>query len=87
MPGYWEYDDYTNDYYWVEGRWVRPARVGWFWTPGYWAFDAGYYTWHRGYCGPTVGYYGGICYGYGYYGTGFCGGKWKGNRFYYNTAA
>ena len=87
VPGYWKYDDYNNEYYWVDGRWVRPARIGWFWTPGYWAANAGYYTWHRGYWGPTVGYYGGVCYGYGYYGDGFCGGRWKGNRFYYNTAA
>lgn len=87
VPGYWDYDEYSNDYYWVEGRWTRPARVGWFWTPGYWVCDGGYYRWNRGYWGPTVGYYGGVCYGYGYYGDGFCGGRWKGNRFYYNTAA
>jgi hypothetical protein len=31
-----------------------------------------------------VGYYGGINYGFGYFGTGFWGGYWRGGRFFYN---
>src|SRR4051794_40202246 len=33
-PGYWAYGPYG--YYWVQGVWVAPPRVGWYWTPGYW---------------------------------------------------
>jgi hypothetical protein len=33
-----------------------------------------------------VGFYGGIDYGFGYFGNGFWGGEWRGNTFYYNTA-
>ena len=35
---------------------------------------------------PSVGFYGGINYGYGYPGTGFYGGAWAGGSFGYNTA-
>lgn len=84
IPGYWAYED--DDYYWVPGAWVRPARAGWFWTPGYWSDNDGIYVWTDGYWGPTVGYYGGVCYGYGYFGSGFSGGYWKGKHFRYNTA-
>jgi hypothetical protein len=56
------------------------------WTPGYWAFERGYYGWHPGYWGPHVGFYGGINYGFGYGGVGFFGGRWAGERFLYNTA-
>src|SRR5439155_11126531 len=38
------------------------------------------------YWGPTVGYYGGINYGHGYFGDGYWGGRWEGNAFRYNTA-
>jgi hypothetical protein len=31
-----------------------------------------------------VGYYGGINYGFGYFGVGFWGGYWRGGRFFYN---
>jgi len=41
---------------------------------------------HAGYWGPRVGFYSGVNYGYGYFGTGFVGGEWRANRFYYNTA-
>jgi hypothetical protein len=84
-PGYWAYG--SDGYYWVPGVWVDPPQVGFLWTPGYWGFVNGGYDWNVGYWGPTVGYYGGVCYGYGYGGTGFYGGRWQGGRFQYNTAA
>lgn len=84
-PGYWAYDQWYDDYYWVPGTWVRPPRVGLLWTPGYWAWDAGYYSWYPGYWGPRVGYYGGINYGYGYTGHGYHGGYWRDNHFWYNS--
>jgi hypothetical protein len=73
-------------YYWVPGVWVMPPRAGVLWTPGYWAFERGFYGWHPGYWGPHVGFYGGINYGFGYGGVGFFGGRWAGERFLYNTA-
>jgi WXXGXW repeat (2 copies) len=81
-PGYWAYG--PAGYYWVPGTWVLPPQVGFLWTPGYWAFSAGLYNWHPGYWGPTVGFYGGINYGFGYTGFGYWGGYWRGNNFYYN---
>ena len=83
-PGYWAYGDVG--YYWVPGTWVLPPAVGLLWTPGYWGYDGGVYVWHVGYWGPHVGYYGGINYGFGYFGTGFEGGYWKDGAFLYNTA-
>ena len=83
-PGYWAWG--TGGYYWVPGVWVMPPSVGLLWTPGYWGFYHGYYGWHRGYWGPHIGDYGGVAYGYGYWGTGFYGGRWEGGHFLYNTA-
>jgi hypothetical protein len=82
-PGYWAYGD--DGYYWVPGVWVLPPSVGLLWTPGYWGFANGLYLWNAGYWGPTVGFYGGINYGFGYTGTGFYGGYWRGGQYYYNT--
>ncbi len=82
-PGYWGYAD---DYYWVPGVWVAPPRVGLLWTPGYWGYDGSQYAFNEGYWGPTVGFYGGINYGYGYGGQGYYGGEWAGDTFRYNTA-
>ncbi len=82
-PGYWAYD---SDYYWVPGVWVPPPRIGFLWTPGYWGYDGSNYFFNEGYWGPTVGFYGGINYGYGYGGQGYYGGRWVGNTFSYNTA-
>jgi WXXGXW repeat (2 copies) len=83
-PGYWGYAD--ADYYWVPGVWVPPPRVGFLWTPGYWGFNNGVYLFNEGYWGPTVGFYGGINYGFGYGGQGYYGGEWAGGTFRYNTA-
>jgi hypothetical protein len=83
-PGYWAWDDYYGDYYWVPGCWVRPPYVGALWTPSYWAWDDGAYVYYPGYWGLTVGYYGGIDYGFGYGGIGYYGGYWNNNIFYYN---
>jgi hypothetical protein len=83
-PGYWAYGD--AGYYWVPGVWVQPPTVGFLWTPGYWGFAGGFYGWHGGYWGPHVGFYGGVNYGFGYGGVGFCGGEWRGREFAYNRA-
>ena len=83
-PGYWAYGDVG--YYWVPGVWVAPPRLGVLWTPGYWGYRGGRYFFHDGYWGPTVGFYGGINYGFGYWGHGYYGGEWVGNTFRYNTA-
>jgi hypothetical protein len=83
-PGYWAWGPYG--YYWVPGTWVVAPQPGVLWTPGYWAFGGGLYYWHPGYWGPVVGFYGGISYGYGYTGTGYYGGYWRENHFYYNQA-
>jgi hypothetical protein len=82
-PGYWAYDD---GYTWVDGAWVEPPYVDALWTPGYWGWGGGGYLWYPGYWGRTVGYYGGINYGFGYFGVGFYGGYWGGGHFFYNSA-
>ena len=83
-PGYWSYAD--EGYYWVPGAWVEPPRIGFLWTPGYWGYSNGLYVFNSGYWGPTVGFYGGVNYGFGYGGYGYGGGEWRGDRFAYNTA-
>jgi hypothetical protein len=83
-PGYWAYG--SDGYYWVPGAWMQPAQVGFLWTPGYWSYTDGYYGWNTGYWGEHVGFYGGVCYGYGYGGEGYGGGRWEGGSFRYNTA-
>lgn len=84
QPGYWAWGD--NGYYWMSGEWTLPPQAGDLWTPGYWDFDNDSYVWVPGYWGFSVGYYGGIDYGYGYFGTGFDGGYWDGDHFFYNLA-
>ncbi|AFL89656.1 cell division protein [Terriglobus roseus DSM 18391] len=85
-PGYWAWDDEVQDYFWVPGTWVMAPEPGLLWTPGYWGFDNGAYGFHDGYWGQHVGFYGGVNYGFGYFGSGYEGGYWNGNNFYYNTA-
>ncbi|MGH9743562.1 MAG: YXWGXW repeat-containing protein [Candidatus Acidiferrum sp.] len=83
-PGYWAWDPSVGDYYWVPGTWVMPPEVGFLWTPGYWGWGSDGYSFNAGYWGPTVGFYGGIDYGFGYYGHGFDGGRWQHGHFFYN---
>ena len=83
-PGYWAYGD--DDYYWVPGTWVLAPEVGFLWTPGYWGWGDGGYVFYDGYWGPQVGFYGGINYGFGYFGHGFEGGRWDNGHFFYNRA-
>ena len=83
-PGYWAYG--PEGYFWVPGTWVEPPAVGLLWTPGYWGWGNGAYAWNDGYWGPTVGFYGGINYGYGYGGSGYQGGYWRDNQFNYNRS-
>src|SRR5437773_9881941 len=85
-PGYWGYGYVVDDYYWVPGGWVPPPTVGLLWTPSWWGWNNGAYAFNQGYWGPTVGFYGGVNYGYGYTGNGYWGGRWSGNTFQYNTA-
>jgi YXWGXW repeat-containing protein len=84
-PGFWAWDP-DFGYYWVPGTWVMAPYEGVLWTPGYWGWDddGDAFMWHEGYWGPTVGFYGGINYGYGYVGRGYEGGYWQGGQFYYN---
>jgi hypothetical protein len=84
QPGYWAWG--PAGYYWVPGTWVAPPAVGLYWTPGYWGYSNGNYGWNNGYWGTSVGFYGGINYGFGYPGTGFYGGTWGAGGFAYNTA-
>ncbi len=86
-PGYWAWQDADNDYYWVPGNWVQPPQPDLLWTPGFWIFANNHFVFHRGHWGRQVGFYGGVDYGHGYGGQGYQGGKWMGERFYYNTAA
>jgi hypothetical protein len=83
-PGYWAWG--PAGYYWVPGTWVLAPAPGLLWTPGYWAFDDDAYVWYPGYWAPNVGFYGGVVYGFGYFGVGFVGGYWDGDDFRYNVA-
>lgn len=83
-PGYWAWSDDADDYYWVPGTWVLAPEAGYFWTPPYWAWADGGFAFYDGYWGPHVGFYGGINYGFGYFGDGFVGGRWQGDHFFYN---
>ena len=84
VPGYWAYS--ASGYFWVPGMWELAPRAGWMWTPGYWSWSDGEYIWHQGYWARDIGFYGGIDYGNGYTGSGYEGGYWKDNDFYYNSA-
>jgi hypothetical protein len=86
-PGYWAWDP-SYGYYWVPGTWVLAPFPGALWTPGYWGWEPAraIFIWHAGYWGPRVGFYGGINYGFGYFGVGYVGGYWDHDRFFYNRA-
>jgi hypothetical protein len=62
-----------------------PPAIDLLWTPGYWGWNGGVFVFSVGFWGPTVGFYGGINYGFGYSGFGYDGGYWRGNTFYYDT--
>src|ERR1035441_4570166 len=82
-PGYWAWD---GAYYWVPGTWVLAPQIGYLWTPGYWGWGGAGFMFNEGYWGMSVGFYGGIDYGFGYFGNGYEGGRWDNGRFFYNTA-
>ena len=86
VPGYWAWDADYSDYYWVPGTWVPAPEPGYLWTPPWWGWNNGAYVFNEGYWAPQVGFYGGVNYGFGYFGHGFGGGRWQNNHFYYNTA-
>jgi hypothetical protein len=83
-PGYWAWGE--DDYYWVPGTWVEAPEVGFLWTPGYWGWGGSSFVFYEGYWGPRVGFYGGINYGFGYFGHGYEGGRWDHDHFFYNRA-
>src|ERR1700754_552558 len=83
-PGYWAWTG--EGYEWVDGAWVLPPYTGALWTPGYWGYGTGGYLWNAGYWGTSIGYYGGINYGFGYFGTGFYGGYWNRGPFFFKSA-
>ena len=85
-PGYWAWSDDDGDYYWVPGTWILAPEVGYLWTPPYWAWVDGGYAFYDGYWGPHIGFYGGINYGFGYFGDGFAGGRWDNGHFFYNRS-
>jgi WXXGXW repeat (2 copies) len=85
-PGYWDYDYDASDYYWIPGTWVQPPEAGFLWTPPWWGWNDGAFVFTGGFWGPTIGFYGGINYGFGYFGNGFYGGRWEGGHFFYNTS-
>ena len=82
-PGYWAWD---GEYYWVPGTWVMAPQPGYFWTPGYWSWGGAGFIFNEGYWGPSVGFYGGVDYGFGYFGHGYEGGRWQNGHFFYNSA-
>jgi len=63
----------------------RAPYAGALWTPGYWGFYGGRYSFYPGYWGLHIGFYGGINYGFGYVGFGYEGGYWNAGRFFYNS--
>jgi len=85
-PGYWAYGDDFDDYYWVPGTWVMAPEVGFLWTPAYWGWSGDRFVFYEGYWGPQIGFYGGINYGFGYFGEGYEGGRWDNGHFFYNRS-
>src|SRR5277367_3258226 len=83
-PGYWA--DGNNGYFWVPGTWVMPPQAGLLWTPGYWGWGGNAFAWNGGYWGASVGFYGGVNYGFGYGGVGYEGGYWNNGAFSYNRS-
>jgi len=65
---------------------MRFDRVGFLWTLAYWGWGGEGFVFYEGYWGPVVGFYGGINYGFGYFGEGYEGGRWDHDRFFYNRS-
>jgi hypothetical protein len=84
IPGYWAWDG--TEFYWVPGYWELPPAADLLWTPGYWGWNDvdNDYAYYSGYWAPTVGFYGGVDYGFGYPGEGYYGGYWRNHHFFYN---
>jgi hypothetical protein len=68
-PGHWGRN--PSGYAWIHGSWLMPPSPGMLWTPGYWRPQPGGFAWQSGRWGSSVGYYGGVNYGFGYMGSGF----------------
>src|ERR1700691_5405675 len=86
-PGYWDYDYDAADYYWIPGTWVMPPEVGFLWTPPYWGWGGSGFLFYDGYWGATVGFYGGIYNGFGYFRDRiFCGTSGGGGFFSHTTS-
>ena len=83
-PGYWYWRDLR--YVWIPGAWASPPQAGFLWTPAYWGRAGAVFIFHPGHWGSTVGFYGGVNYGFGYFGNGYNGGHWIGDSFAYNSA-
>jgi hypothetical protein len=83
-PEYWAWEG--GGYYLVPGAWVMAPEAGYLWTPGYWGWGDGGYFFNEGYWGESVGFYGGIDYGFGYFGNGYEGGRWDRGHFFYNRS-
>jgi hypothetical protein len=64
----------------------RAAHRGLLWTPGYWGWGGNAFAWNEGYWGQSVGFYGGVNYGFGYGGVGYGGGYWNNGAFFYNRS-
>ena len=86
-PGYWAWGDDFDDYYSGSRHVDTRARSWVFVDARLWGWeDEGGFFFNEGYWGPVVGFYGGINYGFGYFGTGFEGGRWDHGHFFYNRA-
>ena len=83
-PGYWDWSDDDDDYFWVPGTWVLAPEVGFLWTPPYWAWAEGGFVFYQGYWGPHIGFYGGINYGFGCFGTAIRRWTVAGRPLFYN---
>lgn len=51
-PGYWAWDEASDDYLWITGAW-RSAPPGMRWVPGVWAQVDGGYQWNSGFWAPA----------------------------------
>jgi len=49
-------------------------------------WERGGFLFHEGYWATEVGFYGGVNYGFGYFGSGFQGGRWDHDYFFYNRS-